>query len=37
MTERKLDMNQKEKMTEMPQLPKEDMMAGLQGLMAKGE
>ena len=37
MAERKLDMNQKEKITEMPQLPKEDMMAGLQGLMAKGE
>ena len=37
MAERKLDMNQKEKMTEVPKLPKEDMMAGLQGLMAKGE
>ena len=33
----KLDLNQKEKMTEVPKLPKEDMMAGLQGLMAKGE
>ena len=37
MAERKLDINQKEKMTEVPKLPKEDMMAGLQGLMAKGE
>ena len=37
MAERKLDMNQAEKLKQMPELPKEDMMASIQGLMAKGE
>ena len=37
MAERKLDMNQAEKLKQMPELPKEDTMASIQGLMAKGE